>query len=55
MIDHYETLIVIDYRYNTDSLIELAKQYDSPDIVFVNNLEAISDLYVMEQLGGICY
>ena len=55
LIDHYQTLIVIDYRYNTDSLVELAKNYDHPDIIFCNNLEAISDLYVMEQLGGICH
>ncbi len=54
LIDHYETLIVIDYRYNTDSLVELAWKYDSPDIIFCNNLEAISDLYVMEQLGDNC-
>ena len=55
LIDHYETLIVIDYRYNTNSLVELANRYNSPDIIFCNNLEAISDLYVMSQLGGICY
>ena len=55
LIDHYQTLIVIDYRYNTDSLVELAKSYDHPDIIFCNNLEAISDLYVMEQLGGVCH
>ncbi len=55
LIDHYQTLIVIDYRYNTDSLIDLARNYDHPDIIFCNNLEAISDLYVMEQLGGICH
>ena len=54
MIDHYENLIIIDYRYYKGSIVDLAKNYNHPDIVFVNNLEAISDLYVMSQLGAVC-
>lgn len=54
LVDHFEELFIIDYRYYTDSVVELARTEGVTDIVFINNLEAISDLGVMEVLGNIC-
>ena len=54
LADHYERIIVIDYRSYKDSVIDLAKQEKITDLVFINNLEAISDVWIMDVLGNIC-
>ena len=57
LADHYEKVLVVDYRAYTESIVQLAKEEGTAgntDIVFINNLEAISDLHTMEVLGNIC-
>ena len=55
LADHYEKVIVIDYRAYKDKVADLAKEENVTDIIFINNLEAISDVYTMETLlGGVC-
>ena len=54
LADHYEKVIIIDYRTYKDSVVELAKQEGITDVLFINNLEAISDIYIMDVLGNIC-
>lgn len=55
LVDHYEKLMIVDYRTYSDSIVELAKAEGATDIIFINNLEAISDLWTMEErLGKIC-
>ena len=54
LADHFEKVIVIDYRTYKESVIDLAKEEGVTDVVFINNLEAISDKQVMDVLGNIC-
>ena len=61
LTDHYEKIIILDYRdYNSDSecfignVIDLAKSEQVTDVIFINNLEAISDSYIMDVMGNIC-
>ena len=54
LADHYERVLVVDYRSYKDSVIDLAKQENITDLVFINNLEAISDVWIMDVLGNIC-
>ena len=54
LADHFEEVIIIDYRSYKESVIDLAKQEGVTDVVFINNLEAISDIYIMDVLGNIC-
>ena len=61
LTDHYEKIIVLDYRdYNSKNegfignVIDLAKSEKATDVIFINNLEAISDSYIMDVMGNIC-
>ena len=54
LADHFEKVIIIDYRSYKESVIDLAKEEGVTDVVFINNLEAISDKSVMDVLGNIC-
>ncbi len=53
--DMYETVIVIDYRYYLGDIVQLAKDEGVTDIIFINNCEAISDVWTMNhQFGRVC-
>jgi hypothetical protein len=38
LVDHYQTVYVIDYRYWTGSISELAQETNATDVLFLNNL-----------------
>ena len=61
LTDHYEKIIVLDYRYyNSENesfmgnVVDLAKDEEVTDVIFINNLEAISDSWIMDVMGNIC-
>ena len=54
LADHYQKVIIIDYRGYKESVIKLAMEEKAQDIIFINNLEAISDKPTMDVLGNIC-
>lgn len=61
LTDHYEKIIVLDYRtYNSENesfmgnVVDLAKSEEVTDVIFINNLEAISDSWIMDVMGNIC-
>ena len=61
LTDHYQKIIVLDYRYyNSENesfmgnVVDLAKKEKAADVVFINNLEAISDSQIMDVMGNIC-
>lgn len=53
LVDHYETVYVIDYRYYGGSVSALAKAKNVDDVLFVNNLSAIRGSYQMGKLAGV--
>ncbi len=54
LADYYDKVIVIDYRGYKESIIALAEEEGIDDIIFINNLEAISDTNTMNVMKSIC-
>ena len=53
LVDHYQTVYVVDYRYYSGSITQLARDKGVKDILFVNNLSAIRGSYQMGKLAGV--
>lgn len=53
LVDHYQTIYVIDYRYYDGSVTALAKEKRVDDVLFVNALTAIRGSYQMGKLVGV--
>lgn len=53
LVDHYQTVYVVDYRSYNGSVSALAKAKGVTDVLFVNNLSAIRGSYQMGKLAGV--
>lgn len=53
LVDHYENVYVIDYRYWTGDLVDFAKEKKADDVVFLNNVSMIRNTYLTGKLGQI--
>ena len=53
LVDHYQTVYVVDYRYYSGSIAQLARDKGVKDVLFVNNLSAIRGSYQMGKLAGV--
>ena len=53
LVDHYQTVYVVDYRYYSGSITQLARDRGVKDVLFVNNLSAIRGSYQMGKLAGV--
>ncbi len=53
LVDHYQTVYVVDYRYYSGSVTQLARDKGVEDVLFVNNLSAIRGSYQMGKLAGV--
>ena len=53
LVDHYQTVYVVDYRYYSGSVSQLARDKGVTDVLFVNNLSAIRGSYQMGKLNGV--
>ena len=53
LVDHYQTVYVVDYRYYSGSVTQLAREKGVKDVLFVNNLSAIRGSYQMGKLAGV--
>ncbi len=53
LVDHYQTAYVVDYRYYSGSVTQLARDKGVKDVLFVNNLSAIRGSYQMGKLAGV--
>lgn len=51
LVDHYEDVYVVDYRYFQDNASELITQYKVQDILFLNNVMAIGKKTSREMLA----
>ena len=54
LADHFEEVVIVDYRYYKSSIPALAREHGSTDVVFVNNLEALSDIQTTKVLLDKC-
>lgn len=53
LVDHYQKIIVVDYRYYQDNLIQLARNNNVTDVIFANNIEAISGKQIMTKMNAL--
>ena len=53
LVDHYQTVYVVDYRYYSGSVTQLARDKGVKDVLFVKNLSAIRGSYQMGKLAGV--
>ena len=53
LVDHYQTVYVIDYRYWSGSISDFAVQNNVQDVLFVNNLSAIRSSALVGYLHNI--
>lgn len=53
LVDHYQTIHIIDYRYYSGSITSFVKENGVGDVFFLNNLDAISDVETMNRLAEI--
>lgn len=50
LVDHYQTIYVLDYRYWTGSVSELAAEKGVDDVIFINNLSMIRNKNLVGKL-----
>lgn len=53
LVDHYEKIYVVDYRYWEGDLTELAVEKKADDLIFLNNLSMIRSDYLVGKLAEI--
>lgn len=51
LVDHYQTVYVVDYRYYSGNLTSFIQQNRVTDIIFLNNMEAILQTNIDEMLA----
>ena len=51
LVDHYEHVYVVDYRYYTGNLTQFIRENQVDDVIFVNNAEAISESRTAQMLA----
>lgn len=52
LVDHYQTIYILDYRYYTDNFTEFVRSHEVDDVIFINNLSSMSSTAVMEQFDA---
>ena len=53
LVDHYQHVYVVDYRYWQGNLAKLAKEKKAKDVILLNNLSMIRNQYLVGQLQGV--
>ena len=43
LVDHYQTIYVIDYRYYQGNLTQFIQEHGVNDLIFLNNADALSE------------
>jgi hypothetical protein len=53
LIDHYQYIYVVDYRYWSGTLSELVKETGATDVIMINNLSMTRSKYLIGKLRSI--
>jgi hypothetical protein len=51
LVDHYQDVYVVDYRYYKDNLLDFIKEHNVRDVLFLNNEAAVSKSASTKMLG----
>ncbi len=53
LVDHYQKIYVVDYRYWSGDLLELAKKVKADDVIFLNNLSMTRNGYLVGKIAQL--
>ena len=53
LVDHYQKIYVVDYRYWTGSISKLAEEKKVQDVLFLNNLSMIRNKSLVGKLHRV--
>lgn len=53
LVDHYQTIYVIDYRYWTGNIASFAKEKNAEDVLFINNISMTRSNYLIGKLAMV--
>lgn len=52
LVDHYQYIYVVDYRYWEGNLMDLVREKGAKDLIFVNNISMVRNSYLVGKLYG---
>ncbi len=55
LVDTYETVYVVDFRYSSMNLVDFAKENGVQDVIFLNNLSLAGNQYVAAKIDSMLY
>lgn len=53
LVDHYQTVYVLDYRYTTVNVLDFVKEKQADDLIIINNITIISSTSVVDLISGL--
>ncbi|MBO5657161.1 MAG: hypothetical protein J6R94_03155, partial [Agathobacter sp.] len=53
LVDHYDKVYVVDFRYWTGSLMDFVNENEIDDVLFVNGLSALTSSYQVGKIRAI--
>ena len=53
LVDHYQTVYVIDYRYTTVNVLDFVKEKQADDLIIINNITIIGSTSVVDLISGL--
>lgn len=53
LVDHYQTVYVLDYRYTTVNVLDFVKEKQADDRIIINNITIIGSTSVVDLISGL--
>ena len=53
LVDHYQTVYVLDYRYTTVNVHDFVKEKQADDLIIINNITIIGSTSVVDLISGL--
>ena len=53
LVDHYETVYVVDYRYYNENVVDFCKDHDVSDLIVINNISIIASTDVSGKISSL--
>lgn len=53
LVDHYENVYIVDFRYNNDNVVEICKEKEVDDLILLNNISIIGSVDVAGKIASL--
>lgn len=53
LVDHYQTIYILDFRYYNDNIIQFTKDNKATDLIFINSITIAGSEKVAERIAGL--